>query len=404
LASDAATSVGGLILNNGTLQGVGNVGNALVNNGTVEAIGGTLALTGAVTNNASGMLAASTGNKLLVTPGLANNPGLVNLTGGTFDNNAHALNNTGQISGFGIFRTGGLVNNGTITISGGLSTINGNVVNQAGHSMTVAYNPALFTGAVTNFGTVKISGTTVRFTGSYTENGVFNSDPATNYFTDLILGSTGYLLGGVRDQFFVAHNLLNASAQSNLWNTAQAGLFLKGGANHLMQLTGRDVGPSYTGYQFNSAWGTVQLGAGEPLTLANGSAAPSAALYTHKLILEGGLAQLASITGNGFNIYYDPLTPEDAYLSGRTYPLTGGGQVAPVTASVRIVSVSMLTNRQALLTCVGIANTAHSIRAATDLASWSVIGAATADSSGAFTFRDTNAPSFSGRFYRLSVP
>jgi len=62
---------------------------------------------------------AGIGNKLLFTQGLSNNAGLMSLAGGTFDNNSKPLNNTGQISGFGIFRSGGLTNNGAITFAGG---------------------------------------------------------------------------------------------------------------------------------------------------------------------------------------------------------------------------------------------------------------------------------------------
>jgi len=49
------------------------------------------------------------------------NSGVINLTGGTFDN-AEAINNLGQISGYGTFRAGtgsnGLTNNGSVTFTG----------------------------------------------------------------------------------------------------------------------------------------------------------------------------------------------------------------------------------------------------------------------------------------------
>ena len=62
------------------------------------------------------------------------------------------MNNTGQISGWGIFRTGGmgLDNHGSITLSGGTTTVDGPVTNENGQTITVAYNPAIFTGSVTN--------------------------------------------------------------------------------------------------------------------------------------------------------------------------------------------------------------------------------------------------------------
>jgi fibronectin-binding autotransporter adhesin len=178
LSAINANLTGGPITNAGSVQGFGNVGNAVTNSGIVEAIGGTLFITGAVTNPSGGMLTADAGAKLLVTQGLAANAGIINLTGGTFDNNLHPLNNTGQVSGWGIFRTGGtgLDNNGSITFSGGTTTVNGPVTNEGGKTITVAQNPAIFTGLVTNnmnatFNTVNATAT---FAGGFTNNGNSN--------------------------------------------------------------------------------------------------------------------------------------------------------------------------------------------------------------------------------------
>jgi hypothetical protein len=40
--------------------------------------------------------------------------------------------------------------------------------------------------------------------------------------------------------------------------------------------------------------------------------------------------QIASITGNGVDLYYDPDHPENAYLAGGTFPLAGGGEIVPL--------------------------------------------------------------------------
>ena len=167
---------GGAIINGatGTIQGIGVVGSAVTNNGTIESMGGTLSLGGPLTNPAGGLLAVDAGSKMFITGGLAANAGIINLTGGTYDNSGHALNNTGQISGWGIFRTGGsgLDNNGSITFSGGTTTVNGPVTNENGKTITVAYNPAIFTGLVTNTGTgtFNVINTTVVFAGGSTGN------------------------------------------------------------------------------------------------------------------------------------------------------------------------------------------------------------------------------------------
>jgi hypothetical protein len=155
--------VGGSASNTGTIQGFGTVSNAITNDGTIEAIGGTLAITGPLQNNPAGILRAGAGSKLLLSSGLAVNAGVVNLSGGTFDNNGLPLNNTGQLSGFGTFATGGMTNNGAIFLTGGNTMVNGAVNNPAAHKISVRYNPALFTGPVVNGGTFEVIGTTATF-------------------------------------------------------------------------------------------------------------------------------------------------------------------------------------------------------------------------------------------------
>ena len=74
---------------------------AITNNGIIEADGGVLTLAGSVNNSSSGLIAAATGNKVLLLGGTFTNAGIVNLAGGTFDTNGATVNNTGQITGYG---------------------------------------------------------------------------------------------------------------------------------------------------------------------------------------------------------------------------------------------------------------------------------------------------------------
>ncbi len=187
LSGITADLTGGAITNNSSIRGTGNVANAVTNNGGIEAFGGgILAFNGALQNPAAGFITVGAGNELVVTAGLAASAGIINLTGGTFDNNGHALNNTGQISGYGIFRTGGtgLDNNGSVTFSGGLTMVNGNVTNENGRTVTIAYNPAIFTGLVTNngTGTFKTLSTTATFAGG--SSGTFTNAASANMITD----------------------------------------------------------------------------------------------------------------------------------------------------------------------------------------------------------------------------
>ncbi len=393
---------GGIITNNGTIQGRGTIGSNLTNSQTIEASGGTLTLGGTITN--TGLLTAGIGAKLLISGSMAVNAGTVSLTGGTFDTAGDALNSTGQITGHGTLRTGGLTNNGGMTLTGGLSTVNGNVTNSAGKTLHVAHNPAIFTGNVVNNGIFKNTETTVTFTGNYTENGTFVSDPADNYFTDLLIGTNGKLTGGTGDRFFVLSDFSNASTQNLTWQTQLSELIFQGGTGHDVSLAGADMGATLAGYVNNFAWQTVRLAAGDSLTLSDGNATPGAALYTQQLIIEGGLAQIAAITGNGCILYYNSSDPANVFLNGQTYPLTGGGSITPVTAALTFISSSILPDNSVQLDLLGAPGQLHTLHASTDLVTFTAIGTATADAAGLFSFIDADAATLGRRYYRVTLP
>ena len=195
MAGITANLAGGAITNSGTIQGFGNIGNAINNVGSIEPIGGTLFLGGTLLNPAGGLIRVATGNKLLVTQGLLASAGIVNLTGGTFDNGGQPMNNLGQVSGWGTFATGGtgLDNNGSVTFSGGLTNVNGPVTNENGKTIVVAYNPAIFTGLVTNNGggTFNIISTTAVFAGG--SSGAFSGTFTNNASSAFSVGGSGVL-------------------------------------------------------------------------------------------------------------------------------------------------------------------------------------------------------------------
>ena len=66
-----------------------------------------------------------------------------------------------------------------------------------------------------------------------------------------------------------------------------------------------------------------------------------------------------------------------------------------------IVSISMLTNRHALLNCLGPAGVPHDIQGATNLVNWSLLGTNKPPISGTFEFEDTSSRGRPYRFYRL---
>ncbi len=253
-------------------------------------------------------------------------------TGGTFDNNSHALTNTGQISGWGTFRTGGagLTNAGSVTFTGGDTTVNGNVTNNVGQMIRVSYNSATFTGNVTNNGTFKTTSTTTTFAGTFTNNGTFVSDPATQFFGHLNIGPSGALQGGIGDVFVVNGNLTNLSLSPAEFNVAQAQITLSTG-QHELTWSASDRGATAAGFENNFVVGTFELQTGASFSLLGAYSAFGAnALYVHAFTLDGGLGHLAGIHSNGLNIYYDGGATENAYLAWGTYALPDGGILAPV--------------------------------------------------------------------------
>lgn len=318
----------------GTIQGHGQVGGVIENFHTslIEAREGTLTLAGNLTNQ--GTLAASNGAKLLVTQGLATNSGDISLEGGNFDNNNHTLVNAGRINGYGILRTGGLSNQGQMTLAGGNSIVNGDVSNQNNATITVAHSQVLFTDAVVNNGLFKNTGGAVTFADGYTENGVYFSDPAVNNFSStLTIGTSGYLLGGLGDQFHLRQDFVNHSLMNTAWNTDQAALFFDGGISQSFYLAGADLGTTGNGFANNFAWGSLTLGSGSTLNLVDGNANSGAALYVHDINLGGSVdfnTMIVSSIFGGFNIYYNMGSSVNAYLHGATFNFAGGGKLIGV--------------------------------------------------------------------------
>ena len=160
----------------------------------------------------------------------------------------------------------------------------------------------------------------------------------------------GALAGGPGDRFCVSGDLLSSSTQRTAWDTGDgAELEFEGSGSgdgtHRVTLTGADVGPVAAGFEQNFAWGTVAVDAGQRLLLEDGDATPGAALYARTLLLAAAPADdpvaLADFIAASLvnvdparpaSVYYDPTTPGDAYLGGRTYALGGGGVLAPAVA------------------------------------------------------------------------
>jgi len=363
----AGTFQSGAITNTGLIQGQGAIGSNITNQGTIRSSsseGGGLILLGTVANSAGGLIEVQDNAGIVVNSGLAANAGRIVNRGGSFDNNNRTLSNTGQISGYGRFATGGLTNQagGRIVLAGptgGLTVVEGNVTNLGVSTSSYGLieiwdRKAMFTGDVVNEQYAHIKtynlGTSnqVIWAGTFTNNGVYSSDPAENFFqSDLIIGATGYLEGGLGDKFFLNADFINHSTQNTHWNTLLADLAFVGGGEHDFYLTGADLMATRAGYHDNFAWGTLNL-TGQTLNLVDGDASPGGALYVREIIgLLFNDGKVANIFGNGLNLYYLPDLPNNQYLGGLAYELTGGGwlrpaTVVPVPGSLLLLSSGLL--------------------------------------------------------------
>ena len=166
------------------------------------------------------------------------------------------------------------------------------------------------TGNVFNDGTFKVTDTNVTYTGSFTNNGAYHSDPSTNIFNNLTVGTVGYLTGGLGDVFKMQGDFTNNSTQYALWNTSAATLeFTTGAATHNMITTG-----SFG--QFD--WGSLMLDAGASLNLTGN-------LTVGLLDFTGGITDLLSVLTGNFDIYYNASLAGNAWLNGQNYDDGTGG-------------------------------------------------------------------------------
>jgi fibronectin-binding autotransporter adhesin len=279
----------GQIANLGEIQGSGAVTASCSNAGTIAAAGGALTLSGSVQNGASGLISAGGGSEILIPSGLAANYGTVNLAGGIFDNNLHALSNYGQLSGYGTWQTGGLTNLGIISFAGGPTTLSGSFTNASGGTVSVSNSPAVFTGTVVNNGYVKITGTTVTYAGSFSNNGTYLSDPAVNNFASLSIGPAGLLKGGIGDRFTVT-GAVNNSGDIDLGGTST--MLVGNGAGTLTQ----SAGTVELGTSGSLTAGLVQINGGIVLADGHGGLVDASLIYDspEASAYQGELAGIAS--------------------------------------------------------------------------------------------------------------
>jgi len=261
----------------------------------------------------------------------AGGTGKLTQTGGT-----HTVANTLDIAAAGTLELAGgsltskdINNDGTIKYTGGTLTATGTLTNRNIFDVNLAGKGLnTITAKVVNeaTGKIKVTGSRVKWSGTFTNKGSYKSDPSENFFDTLIIESTGFLEGGAGDLFSIAGDFFNSSVQSSLWQTLAATLEFTESGGHRFDFAGLDLGAFSLGYANNFAWGELEIDPGVELFIFDGNPGmPGAAFYTSIFDLVGhDLWRLASIHSD-FNIYYDPTVLENAYLQDRNYQLNGAG-------------------------------------------------------------------------------
>jgi hypothetical protein len=302
-SSSSALDVGGFY----NLEG----GVLVVNFGGGAIVGGSMNQSGSSSSTVSGKL--TIGGKYDLSGGT-----LQTYNGEVVDSPQQYGGGNGPIPGTGIFnQTGGSNTTTSLKVDSG-----------ATYDLSSTSGPASLsvTGDVTNDGTIKVTAATATFGGTFTNNGVYTSDPSTQNFNNLKVSKTGYLQGGAGDVFNVGGSLTNKSTQASLFNITSAQLTFEGDVDHDFTWAGVDLGDGPAGYTDNFAIGTLEVQAGGSLTLLGEKSKPGGGIYVTNFELDGGLAQIKNIIDDGgVNIYYDADAPDNAYLRGLSYALMGGG-------------------------------------------------------------------------------
>ena len=210
------------------------------------------------------------------------------------------------------------------------ATAPGGFVNQSGQVNISGPGARIWGGDVLNHasGVFKVTGTTVTYTGTFTNDAAYISDPAHNNFQTLIVGTTGYLQGGLGDVFSIAGDLLNHSLRNTDWSTGSATLAFTGAGAHEFDFAGLDLGANMAGRADNFAFGDLQIADGAILNVMDGNTGnASTAFYTGLFDIAGhDLGELQNIF-SAYNIYYDASMAGNAYLNDQTYALNGGGHL-----------------------------------------------------------------------------
>ena len=159
------------------------------------------------------------------------------------------------------------------------------------------------------------------------------------------------------------------------------------------------VAPGGIGY------GTLSLGmsATNSFTVQNvgmGTLSGSASVSAPFSVVGGGSYSLGPGQTQLVVVAFSPSVASN-YTQSMTF--TGGGGTNAVVSGSTLpgVQLRVTPTRQFILTVTGTIGHTYNIQATQDFKTWTVIGTVTVGTGGSSTFTDTNAASFSKRFYRI---
>jgi hypothetical protein len=258
---------------------------------------------------------------------------------------------------------------------------------------------------------VDCSQITTGYTGPSSNNVTTTSANATSLFVNYVAGSTnsdfhlksgaGSLIGqGVNlSAYFTTDYAGNTRPATGPWDIGPYiyGTNSGGGStNPVIQVAPGNIvyGTVLTGTSVTNSMTVQNVGVG----MLTGTASVGAPFS----IVSGGSYNLGSNQSQTVVVVFSP-TVASNYT--QTITLTGGGGTnAILSGSVLAapeVQLQVTPAKQFILTVIGQAYQTYDVQATQDFIAWTVIGTVTIGVNGSSNFTDTNAASFSKRFYRI---
>ncbi len=378
-------------ITNLTLDGATLGGTNVVSGGTVTMNSGALA--GQLTVQTNGQLVFATSASKFITPLVLTNLGTVTVSGAGVSLGTTAIYNSGlwQFNGdyglnYGGVGVNAFTNFGTFKKISGVGSSDNTTIkfsNQSNALVQVDSGTLVLPAIATNVtGTLRLNGGTLAAHFS----GVLN-----------VAGGTLDGVGTVGANYFSGGNLSPGQGGAARMNFS-SGLNLS--SNVTLTLDGSSAAPNGAGYDTLSVTGAVSL-ANAVLQI---TALPTVPAGTKFTLIDNDAADAVSGTFNGlpensvvtvgaqnFRIHYAGGTGNDVTLV-RDGVITGPSLALQTYA----------TNAWTFNASGAIPLTAFTVRASTNLLTWTNIGVATSSVAGNFIFTDTNAWRYARRFYNTT--